>query len=159
LFVTNKRIIVYDQYIGYNSAAESLLIMFRQALCLTRDVYRHNALRLPVVVQPPNPSIPIEPRYLALLRCHYHLLFFHPAYQEAVLFSSLLPCFPVLSQFSVSRKATINLSCVCVCVCVSVRPSVRLHGTTLAGFSRNLISVYFSTICWENASSTEIWKD
>jgi len=45
--------------------------------------------------------------------------------------------------------------------CVSVRPSVRLHGTTrllLEGVSRNLIFENFSKICREKSSFINLVK-
>ena len=55
-------------------------------------------------------------------------------------------------------KSDYYLRHVCLSVCLSVCP----HGANrlpLDGFSRNLISEYFSNICWENSSFPKIWEE
>jgi len=59
-----------------------------------------------------------------------------------------------LGAFAKLRKATISFV-------MSVRLSVRPHRTArlpLEGFSRNLVSVYFSKICRKNWSFVKIWQ-
>jgi len=65
-------------------------------------------------------------------------------------------CFP--GAFAKFRKATIGLASLYLSVCLSVGQ----HGTArlpLDAFSRNLIFEYFSIVCPENLSVTEIWHE